>query len=243
VWPLSFVLGVGETAVTIGTDSPSILEQLAPWRIDEPAALVDFGLELTPAQPEERSAPRLLPNLRHGSDRIAQCDRPEVLSESLRRILGGFAAPPTTTQLRVRGATLVRKGIAYLVPLSNLSSLSYRWLQRHGFDAFYVPSARLDAATVELVIDAELGSETEHRGEQRLPLGGIWFNHRHAEQETTRATDVARLLGHVVLPETAEVTASSVLSNAVHLVAAAPPRYLHHGRVSLENELTALLGR
>ena len=72
MWPHSLVIGVNGVSVVIGTDDTGVVDFLSTWRVDEERSLVDFGVRTSPVEPEVRSAPRELPQLKHGSDVIAR---------------------------------------------------------------------------------------------------------------------------------------------------------------------------
>jgi hypothetical protein len=246
VWPHSFVIGVNGVAVTIGTDDHAVVDHLQQWCIDEPSQLVDFGLELHPVQPSERSAPRNLPNLKVGSDVLARTDDVELLRDALLRVVAAATNDVPAGMLRVSGAVLERDGRGYLVPEGNLRTVSMRVLQRRGVRVWPAQSILVDAARLEVVLDPPLGSNAAPR---RLPLDVLWLNHREPNAPTTPGEDVARLLGHCSPhPASTEgsVTASasqSMVALAATLVASVRPRYVAFGRQALENELTALIGR
>ena len=240
MWPHSLVIGVHGSAVTIGTDDPGLVGFLEPWRIDEPTSIVDFGLETAPAQPTERSAPRILPSLKHGSEPIARVEDTAFLRDALLRIVVAATSPVPDGLLRVNGTVLERGGVGHLVPEPNLRTVSHRALGRRGITAHVGQTVLVDVATLEVVLDVPLGIDTPGR---RLALASWWMNHREPAIPTTPAEDVARLLGNVVVD--AELVADQALLCllASRLVTSMRPRYVAFGRQALENELTALFGR
>lgn len=246
MWPHSIVVGVNRAAVTVGTDDAELVAFLEPWRVDEPRTLVDFGLLLHPEQPEERSAPRVLPSLKFGSDVIARFDDRARLRDGLLRMITAAVSPPADGLLRMSGAVLERSGVAYIVPEGNLRTISLRWLGRFGLVPWPSQTVLVDAASLEVQWDVALGSTGPGR---RLPIAGIWLNHREPTVDTTPGEDIARLLGNCVLdgsdlhPGRVGALAQSMVSLVTQLRSAARPRYVAFGRQALENELTALFGR
>lgn len=245
MWPHSLVIGVNGTAVCVGTDDTATLAHLERWRIDEPADLVDYGLRLHPAQPSDRSAPRVLPSLHVGSDVLARSGDTEALRSALLCVLAAATEPCPEGLLRVSGAVLEREGAAWIVPETNLRTMSVRMLNRSGFVVWHAQTTLVDAASMEVVLQRPLGSDDATR---RLPLAGLWLNHREPSAPTSPGEDVARLLGNCQL-DPAEVRdrsgalSSTMLLLAASVVASAPVRYVSFGRQALENELTALFGR
>jgi len=245
VWPHSLVVGINGVAVCVGTDDPAVAEYLAAWRIDEPAELVDFGLRLHPAQPSERSAPRNLPSVHVGSDVLGRSEDTESLRNALLRLIAAVTEPIPQELLRIRGAVLERDSQAWIAPEGNLRTVSLRRLKRSGFGVWFAQTVLIDAEAMQVVIDRPLGSSETMR---RLPLAGVWLNHREPTAEVTPGEHLARLLAHCeVDPFDTEADAGarsrSMIVSAARLVSAAPVRYVSFGRQALENELTALFGR
>lgn len=228
MWPHSITIGLGGTAVVVASDDSSIVEELGPWSVDVERSVVDLALETTPAQPAERSAPRTLPNLRHGSDRIATSPDVAMLRAALMRMLAAHGSRHATGFLRLPGMVLVREGRATVVPLGGARFVAHRQFRRLGFDPVYAQSVLIDVAAVEAVIDAPLGSTESPR---RLPLETLFLFHREPDAPVTRGTVVARLLGNAL----GEVA----LHDAVVLVGRVPVRCIASGREALEKALTA----
>lgn len=240
MWPHSFVIAVNGTLLTIGTDDPDFLGYLRPWVVDEQSALVDFGLQSRPPQPENRAAPRLLPSLKHGSDVLARSDDVDLLRAALLRMITAATTPTPAGMIRVSGAVLERDGGAYVVPEGNLRSFSYRALARQGVLAHPGQSVLLDTSDGTVQLDVALGSTESAR---RLPLRAWLFNHREPAVPTTVGEDVARVLANLWGDGQTEHLPEQLLASAASLVLRVRPRYIAFGRESLENELTALFGR
>ena len=240
MWPHSLVIGVHGSAVTIGTDDPALAGFLERWRIDEETNIVDFGLETASAQPTARSAPRILANLKHGSEPIARAEDATLLRDALLRMITAATAPVPDGLLRVNGTVLESAGLGHLVPEPNLRTVSHRALGRRGITAHVGQTVLVDVATLEVVLDTPLGTDAPGR---RLALASWWMNHREPEVATTPAEDVARLLGNLVADSALVTNQASWCALASRLVTSMRPRYVAFGRQALENELTALFGR
>lgn len=234
------MIGVGQVALTIGTDDTDIVRFLESWRIDEPSNLVDFGLLLHPAPPADRSAPRVLPSLKHGSDVIARSDDTALLCDALLRMITAATEPAPPRMLRVQGAVLEHEGRAFVVPEGNARTLSLRALAQRGVRYWPGQTVLIDPRTQHVVLDPPFGSGVPAL---RLPLAQLWFNHREPTLSTTLGEDVARLLGHCIQPPAHRAVAAAVVDLAEELVERMRPSYVAFGRQALEKELTALFGR
>lgn len=228
MWLHSITVGLGGTAVSVGSDDGSLIDELEPWRVDVDRAVVDLGFEAFPKQPTERSAPRVLPNIRHGSERVVKSADPEVLRRVLRRMLAAHENAPSSGALRISGMALERKGRAVVVPLGNASLVAQREFERFGFDPIWAQSVLIDIAACEVLIDPPLGSAEDSR---RLPLDTVWLSHREPDQHTPLHAVVARVLGNC--------RASVSLDDAMALVQSATVRFVAPGRDALIRELTA----
>lgn len=241
MWPQSIALRIDDTIVTVGTDDDVLLRRLERWAVDDERELVDFVVEVSPQQPSERGAPRKLANLRHGSSYLLRSNDTELLRTSLLRMLGAYEHAPSAGQVRVSGMVLERSGHAYVFPLRNVQACAVRQLQQWGFVPHYAQSVLIDAGTSEVVLDPQLGDDELPRC---LPLGGLWLGHRYPGEATTRAVDVARLLGNLdLVGVTAPQDAQAVLDAVVRIAESDLVRYVGADRSALENELTALIGR
>ena len=240
MWPHSLVIGKNGVSIVIGTDDTALLEFLSPWGVEERRSLVDFGLRTKPAQPEVRSAPRILPQLKHGSDVIARTEDVASIRDALLRIVHASTSPVPEGLLRIAGAVLERKGQAYVVPSGNLNAMSHRLLARQGLNVLTGQTVLIDPTMCEVLIDPRFGHDDPVR---RLPLAEWWLNHREPMVATTPAEDVARLLGNLAAAAHEDESPAHLLELAAALVARLRPRYVAFGRQSLENELTALFGR
>lgn len=228
MWPHSIAVGVGHTAVVVGTDDALLIAELDPWRVEVDRAVVDLVLESTPEQPEQRSAPRVLPNLRHGSTRIAASSNVAMLRNALLRMLGAYADVHAEGYLRLPGMLLVREGRGTLVPLESARLVGPRQFERMGFEPQYSQSVLIDVAAGDAIVDAPLGAS----GAQfRVPLDVVWLFHRAPDIAVSRAVQVARVLGNAMGP--------AHLTDVVALVERLPVRFMASGRTSLENALTA----
>ena len=228
MWPHSITVGLGRTAVAVGSDDSSIIEGLEPWRIDVERDVVDLAIEISPAQPSDRSAPRTLPNLRHGSDRIATSTDVSMLRDALMRVLAAHETRHATGFLRLPGMVLVRNGVGTLVPLSSARLVGQRQLERMGYEPVTAQSVLVDAGTCEAVIDAPLGSGAPVR---RIPLAAVWLFHREPEAPVSPGIIVARVLGNAI--------GHVEVHDAMTLTRSVPVRFLESGRSPLEKALTA----
>lgn len=72
MWPHSFVVGIGDTAICVGTDDAVVASLLEPWVVDVDATLTDLVvLAVHPDQSGDAST-RPLGVLRRGSAVIAR---------------------------------------------------------------------------------------------------------------------------------------------------------------------------
>jgi hypothetical protein len=243
VWPHSLQLGIGETAVCVGTDDAAIAAQLAPWAlVDDPSVvapeLVDFGLELHPARPAHRAAPRTLPNLRHGTTVIGRGGDVAALSDGLLRTLGSFLSPLPAGCLRLSGLPLLRDGAVELAPPDVADHLSSRWLQARGLQPLHVASVVVDPATLEVHIDAPLGSPDASFS---APLRRWWCALPDPDAELGGGRFLAHL-AHRLSPPTTTVDDDRVgdaLSALVCLVERLPPERIGYGSDDLIDRLAA----
>lgn len=240
MWPHSLVLGVNGVSLVIGTDDEDLIDDLSSWEIDESRSVVDFGLRTRPAQPEVRSAPRILPSLKHGSDLLAATEDVASLRAALLRVIHAATSPVPGNLLRITGSVLERSGVAYVFPSGNLSAVSHRSLARQGITALVGQTVQIDPTLGEVVVDPRFGHDEPGR---RLALAGWWFNHREPEVPTTPGEDVARVLGNLASGEHANDPTDVILGLVISAVTRMRPRYVAFGRQALENELTALFGR
>lgn len=173
MWPHSFVVGVGGISVCIGTDDPDLVASLAPWCIDEatdlaePVDLYDYGIELHPAQPDARGVPRVMPNLRHGSDRLATVPDEGPLVDGLLRILGGLEAERVDGEFALSGVPLVCDDGVHLLTVEEMKHGSYRRFAADGAMPLLVDRVWVDPDALTVRVAAPLGSG---RPAEVLPL-------------------------------------------------------------------------
>ncbi len=171
MWPHSLVVGIGGTAIRVGTDDADLAAYLEPWRIDQLAEEqadellddppVDYAVELHPPPPANRADPRPLANLRHGTDVIARAADAALMRDGLLRILASFETPAPPHQVRLAGIPILHNGVVDVVPTRYVEQLSHRALGAQGLLAVYVHSVLVNPDSLEVFIDAPLGSHDE----------------------------------------------------------------------------------
>lgn len=221
MWLHSFVIGIGDLAVCVGTDDDAIVDALAPWVIDEPATLVDFGVQLHP-RPTARGVARTHPNLRHGSDWIASAPDPQVVSDGLMRILGALAAEPAEGEFRLAAVPSLRNGAVDLLTVHEVAHGSYRQLSRGGAKVVVVDRVDIDPERLTVRIAAPLGS-----GEQPtvLPLRS-WRIGPNAPEPGAPPSAVVAAMARRVLPNAG--TGPTTLGGLVRLVERLAPEPAGH---------------
>lgn len=157
-WPLHVMIGVGDTALSIGTDSVDVFGRLEPWRIGEAGHLIDFGLRVFPDPPADPTLPRPLPILSHGCDQLTRGRDADALVATLLRLLAAYERPPGPGQLRLDLSVVARGGVALLAPTAAIGMVSDRWLATRGFARHVTTSTLVDPATRTVWIDPLLGS-------------------------------------------------------------------------------------
>lgn len=165
------VVGVGGRAVCVGVDDESLLERLRPWQIDFPTSLVDYGLELSPGQPDDVIRP--LPRLAHGTCDLVRSHDQGALTQALFRILGSLQTEPKPGSVRLRLMPLIYEGRALLVPVDHGGRISARWYERRGITPVYSVTTVVDTTSLSVVIDPELGASSSDS--IRYPLMGWWL--------------------------------------------------------------------
>lgn len=249
MWPHSLVLGIGESAVCIGTDDDGIAEQLRAWELpDEPVPgepvtrLVDYAIELHPPHPQQRAAPRTLPNLRHGTSVLGRGADLDALRDGFLRTLGSFVAPVPPGCVRLLGLPLLRDGGVELVPPEMAGHLSSRWLHHRGFGAVHVASVVIDPTRLEVRIDAPLGAS--ERDALVAPLRRWWCTLPDPSQVLTAGRFLA-LLAHRLAPAATAAddgAGSAALAALVRLVAQLPPVRIGFGSEDLLAQLGTSAG-
>ena len=207
------MVGVGDTAISIGTDDPEVIDLLEPWRIDETAELVDYGVRLNRAGVVERGVKRDFPFLRNGSRDMARSRDPQVVIDSLSRILGSFERATQPGQVRLALMPLVRNGGALLVPEAQVADVPERWMHARGITRYVAVSTLVDAETPSVVIEPLLGSTDDPI---TVPLIGWWFFSHDPDQEFTPGGAVALAMG--ICEGKTEANAQQTLTSVARLV-------------------------
>lgn len=170
MWPHSISIGVGATAISIGTDASEVIARLEPWRILDVGGPIDYCLELQPTAPRA-GKPRPLPGLYHGSKALVRSRDGDRLTAALLRILGSHARPAGDGQVRIALMPVVRDGVALLAPSATIGALSDRWLVAQGIEALYTVSSLVDARTARVLVDPPLGGDDD----PVTPTFGGWW--------------------------------------------------------------------
>lgn len=212
------MVGVGDTAISVGTDDADVIAMLEPWRIDETAELVDYGIRLNRTGELERGAKRDFPFLRNGSRDMARSRDPQVVIDSLLRILGSFERPTQPGQVRLALLPLVRNGGALLVPESQVAGIPERWMHARAITRYVALSTLVDARSPAVVIEPLLGSNADPI---TVPLIGWWFSTYDPDQSFTPGSAVALAMG--ICECKTEANAKATLTSLVGLVHRLPP--------------------
>ncbi len=182
MWLHSFVIGIGDLAVCVGTDDDDLAAALAPWVVDAPATLVDFGAELHPRE-TPRGIARTLPNLRRGSNWIASAPAADPVRDGLLRILGALAEQPVPGEFRLAAVPVLRDGAVDLLTVDEVAHGSYRRLSRGGATPLLVDRVSIDPEALTVRIAAPLGSgqprSWPHCGAGASPTAAASPTHRH----------------------------------------------------------------
>jgi len=189
VWPHSFVLALGGDEVCVGSDDAQLVQRFAPWTVDRPGGLVDFGVELHPI-PAAPRAPRALPNLRHGSSYLAAAPDPAVLVDGLARILGACARPPAAGEFMLRAVPVVTADGVELMTPDEVSGGSYRQLSRRGRRPLLVDRVAIDALAGTARIAAPLATDEP---DLVLPITRLHIDGEPPAADASAAAHVARL--------------------------------------------------
>jgi len=236
VWPLHIMVGVGDTAVSVGTDDAAVIAMLEPWRIDETADLVDYGIRLNLAGATQRGAARAFPYLRHGSHDIARSRDPQVLIDALMRILGALERPAQPGQVRLALMPLMRNGSALLAPETHVGTIPERWMDAHGISRCLATSTLVDLDSLAVVIEPPLGSAA---ATTTVPLMGWWFASYNLEREFTPGGAVALAMG--IAEGKHEANAHEILTGLVSLVARLPPGLAPLAQTDVQEAIDATL--
>lgn len=171
MWPHRIALGVGKTAVVVGTDAPELIDLLETWRIDDVGGLVDYGIELHPRAPDHRG-PRPLGALQHGLTCVVRSSDAGQLTRVLLRMLASHTRPAGEGQVRLALMPVERNGVAVLVAPALLAGVSDRRLEARGIEAVRTISSLVDTRVARVLVDPPLGSAERPRD---LALGGWWL--------------------------------------------------------------------
>ena len=235
MWPHHLKVLIANTVISIASDDPAPIERLEPWRIGEADELIDYALRLSPEDPEE-SKQRTIPNIRRGSDNIAQSFDLERLEGWLWRLLGGFERPASAGQVRLRSVAAMRDGTAILVPASLTYGVSHRRLDRLGIELLPVRSTLVDVASTSALLDPSLGSPEDPVS---VPIVG-WLLPSYSEDGVIdRATQVAHAMQMVddLRPDNAQHTLDAVAD----LTLALPAELVSFDQNELVNRLNSSL--
>lgn len=184
MWPHSLVLGLGRTAVCVGTDDHDLAAHLAPWAITEPAELVDLAAELHPTSPVDGRSARPMANLRRGSDWLAATPDPGPVRDGLLRILAtiaadGIAADTIAADDDMRGASRrmmlagvpsIRDGAVDLLALAQVATGSYRRLAAAADRLPLVDRVVVDVDALTVHVAAPLGRPGDNTAGEAWPL-------------------------------------------------------------------------
>ena len=216
-------LSIGENLVVVATDDDQLAATLAPWlttaHADFNESLVDFSAELHPARPEQRSVPRSIPVVHHGTAALARSNDVDELRAALLRVLGSLAAAVPEGHVRVSGVPLVRDGAIELAT-PNAAADGSRALRRRGYEPLYSGSVIVDPAALVVSIAAPLGSSGQPI---TAPLDSWWSDLPDAQPAWSFAQRVA-----MTLPRTHSLTTEQIMSAQlaalVALMERLPPR-------------------
>lgn len=228
MWPHVLTIAVGDTIVVVGTDDDTLSTLLDPMRVSSPEradvelSRVDFGVELHPPRPAQRAAPRLLPTFQHGSRVIGRAADLDALRDGVLRTLAALAVPLPAGQVRLTGLPLLRGDGLLLAPPEVATSVAHRRLTALGQQPMYVPSVRVDPATLLATIDPPLGSSAPP---SVVPLRGWWLDGAGAESSlpATLGRTVALAAHRTVDPLRGTEHHSMALAALVELVERLPP--------------------
>lgn len=221
MWPHSFVLALGDGEVCVGSDDEHLVQRFAPWIVDRPGGLVDFGVELHPI-PAGPRMPRALPNLRHGSAHLAAAPDASVLVDGLARILGACARLPGPGEFLLCAVPVVgAKGVELMTP-GEVSGGSYRQMARRGRRPLLVDRVAIDPVAATARIAAPLDAD---EADLVLPITRLHVD-GEAPAADSLAAQVARLAPR--LPATRLDDAASDLAALADLLQRVAPHYIGH---------------
>jgi hypothetical protein len=235
VWPHSISIGLGGTAISIGTDSADVIAALDRWQIADVGEPVDYCLELDPASPGP-GKPRPFPGLYHGSTALLRSRDVTRITAAFMRVLSSHARPAGDGQVRIGLMPVVRNGVALLVPPASMATVPARWLESEGIEALYTVSSLVDAGEARVLVDPPLGDDDEPTA---LTLGGWWLPHDQWDGELTPGFAVAEAMALV-----AGVTAANaapVLRAVAALVERALPAFAPRTIAAIQESLSGAL--
>ncbi len=219
MWPHSFVLALDGDEVCVGTDDADLVRRFAPWAVDRPDGLVDYGIELHPV-PAGPRMPRVLPNLRHGSDYLVAAPDPEVLADGLARILAASARPVAEHEVLLGAVPVVHGDAVELMTPMEVSRGSYRQLARRGRRPVLVDRVAIDPIAGTARIPAPLDSD---EADMVLPIRSLRVDGEAPDGSPSTATHVARLAPRLLSTGVDETAADLVaLATLLHRL---PPDY------------------
>lgn len=203
MWPYSITIGVGQYAISVGTDSAKVISQLEPWRIRDVGPPSDYVLERSPEAADR--GPRPQPGLYHGSCALLRSRNSGRLTTALLRVLASHERPARDDEVRVELAPVCRDGVALLAPPDLIAEVPDRWMSARGIDAFPTVSTLVDARTSQVLVDPPLGS-----GQEPVPMAfGGWWLPRSAspnpESPGLAVAAVMRLVGGVTSDNVTQV--------------------------------------
>ena len=216
MWPHSLVLELGGEEVCVGSDDEHLLGRLAPWAVDRPGGLVDYGVELHPI-PAPPRMPRVLPNLRHGSSYLAAAPDEAVLVDGLLRILGACANGPAPGEFMFGAVPVVNGDGVELMTTREVSNGSYRQLARRGRQPLLVDRVAIDPVACTARIAGPLGAAD---AELVLPIRALRADGEAPAGPESLAHLAARLAPRLLA--TAPDDASADLESLVTLVQRVP---------------------
>ena len=194
MWPHHILVGVGGHSISVGSDDPSVIEDLEPWRIGEARDVVDFGLWLHVEYEPESSGPKQLHALRHGSADLTRSRDSASLKTALWQVLGSFEETERPEELQIRLTPVVNGSSAVLIHPMRLEMVSERQLERSGLKAMHTFWAKADPRTGEVIVSPPLGSTADPA---RFSLAGIIFG----GDTRSRARNVSSLMMCTYAPD------------------------------------------
>lgn len=232
MWPHSISVGLGGTAVSIGTDAPEVIGALEPWRVPDVGEPTDYCLELSPPAHGGAGAPRPLPGLYHGATALLRSRDRARLTTALRRVLASHARPAADGEVRIGLMPVVRDGVALLAPPTSIAALPDRWMTAQGIDAIHTVSSLVNVDGAQVLVDPPLGS---HEEPAAPALGGWWLPPSYRSGALSPGFAVAEAMALVADVTTAN--APSVLEAVAQLVERAHPVHAPRSVAAIKESL------